>query len=193
MHWLWGFSDRIKSWLPAVCVYLQRKCRQSWLHSCWFSFTRAYMYGKEKLKSLLILCVNWSFFESKHFIIPEGSSEGGWGTGSTYSCCLGANGPDWRCMARWTGAGPWEKAERSSHLQHCSESLIARSVIWWAVQIVCAAFVSLRTGDLCVTWYPVCSVTSFTQTIPVPYRGVSEFPVWWPNFKIAKKMAFMPE
>lgn len=93
-HWLWGFSDQIKSWLPGVCAYLPRKCGQSWLHSRWFSFTRAHMYRKGKFTSPLILWVNWAlFFESKHFIIPEGSSEEWWKIGSTYCCCLGVNEP----------------------------------------------------------------------------------------------------
>lgn len=132
MHWLWGFSDQIKSWLPGVCAYLQRKCGPSWLHSCWFSFTRAYMYGKGKLKSPLILWVNWAlFFESKHFVTPEGSSKEGWGTGSTYCCCLGANGLDGcSCIdGAWPGKPGLGLGRKLRHLQCCSESLITRSVI----------------------------------------------------------------
>lgn len=86
MHWLWGFSDQIKSWLSGVRAYLQRKCGQSWLHSCWFSFTRAR--GEGDPKSPLIVWVNWALFESREFVIPGGSSKERWGqeapTGSAW-------------------------------------------------------------------------------------------------------------
>lgn len=115
MHWLGGVSEQIKPGLPGVCANLQRKCGQSWLHSCWFSFTRAYTYRKGNLKSPLILWVNWAFFlESKYFVSPEGSDEEGWGQeGPIAARVFCADGS-------WTG-----KAETSSHLQH-------RSVpSWW--------------------------------------------------------------
>lgn len=182
MHWLWGFSHQIKSGLPGVGAYLQCKCGQSWLHSCWFPFTRAH--GEGEPKSPLIAWVNWALFESKELMIPGGSSKERWGQeappGSVWVpmdlvfllwWCLAdlGLGRKLRGLTISSAGNPWSWGALSDGL--CT---------------VCAVLAPLWAADSCVTGCPVCM-----QTIPLPCRGGREFSPWWLNFKIAKQMGFV--
>lgn len=166
MHWLWGFSDQIKSWLPGVCAYLRRKCGQSWLHSCWFSFTRAYMYGKGKLKSPDIVGELSPVLWKQTFRNPRRKQQGRMGDrkhllplhgGGPAPMAYGLGnqglglGESWDFFTSSAMLGIPNHKER--YLMGCVNSLCC-SCLW--------------TGDLCVIWYPVCGVTSFMQTALVP-------------------------
>lgn len=134
MHWLWGFSDRIKSWLPWVCAYLQRKCGQSWLHSCWFSFTRA-LHGREGETE--ISADNTGdpvLFLWRQTLHNPRRKQGRMGDGKhpLLLLCRLAGVP-----APWHVA--WEPGLGRAEMSSDSSEYLTRSVVWWAVQLLCCS------------------------------------------------------